>query len=192
MAAHSAFGQDYGQLVQDCASADPRVAINACSGIINSSDLLTADSFKAYYLRAKAYLALYQFDLAIADATSAIAINPANGEDYELRARAYMGEEKFSQALADANKAVSIFLDDASSLDLLVATEVAVGLDKKAVSDANKAIALSPEDAVAYCERALADEELGEPSKELDDLTTVVNDVRHFALPRFARNGEGS
>ena len=62
--------------------------------------------------RASCYVAMTQFDRAIAELTELIERNPEGGDLYQRRAQAYQGKHEIGLAIADCDRAVELSPDD--------------------------------------------------------------------------------
>lgn len=95
-----------------CASIDPdiavRVTIDECTAFIQSGRATTTEFATAYDNRGSAYLREELFAQAIADFTTAIAINRDDADAYGDRAFTYYLKGDDAKALPDADRAVAL------------------------------------------------------------------------------------
>ena len=89
-----------------CFESSGQEAIEACTRRISQA---TGNTLAVvYHSRGYEYMMLRQFDLAIADFTQSIRINPSYMNPYINRCNCYRGKGEFANAAADANSALRI------------------------------------------------------------------------------------
>ncbi len=123
-------------------SAVPWERIQACTEIIGGG---TGSKGEALRNRGNAYADAEKFDLAVADETAAIGLNPRDAEAYNLRAWAYLELEKTAEALADVNKALSLDPKSPDALNTRGRIYEAEGKRKEAAADFRKALEIDPQ-----------------------------------------------
>ena len=96
-------------------SAVPWERIQSCTEIISSGAVAKGEALRN---RGSAYVDAEKFDLAIADETAAISLNPRDAIAYNLRAWTYLEAGKAGEALADAHKGLLLDPRSADALDL--------------------------------------------------------------------------
>ncbi len=93
---------------QDCASKDADRAIRGCTAVIKAGGEAGKRLEVAYTNRGEAYASRKEFDLAIADYTKAIEINPKYARAYDGRGVAYTSKGDYPRAVADVTRAVEL------------------------------------------------------------------------------------
>ena len=90
--------------IEDCRSKDEitnEARVKACSAVIDGKQASPADTAFAYYKRAM------QYDKAIADLSSAIALTPDRWGLYSLRAMVYAQKKDTKDAIVDFKAALA-------------------------------------------------------------------------------------
>ena len=88
--------------LKDCLQDDSaRLALRACSALLQGSELSAGDKVKAYASRGRAWLREEEPEEAIADFTRVLEASPGNSEILRLRARAHTQREDHKAAAAD-------------------------------------------------------------------------------------------
>jgi tetratricopeptide (TPR) repeat protein len=90
-----------------CRKSSGNITIAACTREIDSGTLTGNDLAFAYYHRGISYYDKGEYDLAIADYTKAIELEPEYPFTYRARARAYRAKGDNDRAQADFDKARS-------------------------------------------------------------------------------------
>jgi tetratricopeptide (TPR) repeat protein len=93
---------------QDCAGNIDDRKIKACTALIGGGRETKASLAMDYRNRGIAHARKKDYDLAIADYSSAIALDPRFTAAYNDRALAYTNKGDFQHAVADVNKAVEL------------------------------------------------------------------------------------
>jgi len=106
----------------------------------------TLASAAAYLQRGDQYSAAQEYDLAIADYTAAIRLNPDYAEAYNNRGLAYSlkGKNNMPQAIADYSQAIRLRPDYAYAINNRGVAYMASGHPDEALQDFNLAIQLQP------------------------------------------------
>jgi lipoprotein NlpI len=104
------------------------------------------DREAAYYNRGVAHHRKGQYDLAIADYTSALKLNPSDAKAHNNRGVAYKNQRRFDLALADYNAAIELDPDNASAHFNRANAYAQRGQNEQAIADYNDAIRLHPGD----------------------------------------------
>jgi tetratricopeptide (TPR) repeat protein len=130
--------------IDTCNDDDATIAdrMKACSHII--SDHGASSLGVAFRNRGNVYSEMGQYDLAIADETKAIELNPEDSEAYNVRAWAHLKSGEVKLALADANKAFAINDKQPDTLHTRGAIYEAMGMQKEAVDHYRQALAIDP------------------------------------------------
>jgi tetratricopeptide (TPR) repeat protein len=93
-----------------CFKGSGQEAIAACTRRISQT---TGNNLAVvYHSRGYEYMNLRQFDMAIADFTQSIRVNPSYINPYVNRCLCYRGKGDFAKAVADANSALRIDRND--------------------------------------------------------------------------------
>lgn len=109
-----------------------------------------------HYYRGTAYLYKAQYDLAIADFTQALQIDPKHAQAYNNRAASFTEGGRFEQAKSDVDKALQLNPKYALAYMNRGLIYYRQGENDKAISDYNEAIRFDPRLSHAYSNRALA------------------------------------
>ena len=111
---------------------------------------------KAYTARGSIYANKREYDLALADWTKAIALDPEDAGVYRNRGTAYLFKGELDKAIQDFNKAIDLEPKDAGVYNNRGLAYTGKSDFDLAIQDFNKAIDLEPENANAYNNRGLA------------------------------------
>jgi tetratricopeptide (TPR) repeat protein len=154
----NAQSQPQGEAVQ---REDPEDVVKRLSRILDGD----RKNYGALLERAQAYYDLREYDLAIVDASDAIAIDGQSFAAYLVRGRARKGNERYDAALEDLNKAIALKPDAAegyfyrswvrSYLRRASSEDDVVEATKAELADLNKAVQLNPSFALALDFRAI-------------------------------------
>ena len=133
---------------------------------------------KGYQARAAAHLRQRKLDLAIADYTSVIEINPSSPVStyyaYVYRAEIYCEKDDTDRSIADATKAIEINPKFAFAYGVRGVAYVAKRDVEPAINDLNRAIELDPAYKVAYVGRAAAYKLRGDIDLAIADYNEAV------------------
>jgi tetratricopeptide (TPR) repeat protein len=132
---------DYDTCGNEDANIDDR--IHACTRIITDAPLAENQS-AAYRNRGSAFEDRGQHDLAIADETKAITLNPSDAVAYNLRAWSYLESGDAKKALPDADEAISLNPNFADAYDTRGRIYEALGKADQAAEDYKKALGINP------------------------------------------------
>ncbi len=119
-----------------------------------NQSIATLDYVGAYDDRARVYLYEQEIDLALADASSAIRLDPQDARAYYLRAYIENLEANLTLALQDATQVVRLAPNDATSYILRAQIERRMNDDKDALTDLNQAVSIDPSNPNAYLNRS--------------------------------------
>jgi tetratricopeptide (TPR) repeat protein len=123
-------------------SAVPWKRIQSCTEIISSGAVAKGEALRN---RGSAYVDAEKFDLAIADETAAISLNPRDAIAYNLRAWAYLEAGKTGEALVDVNKGLLLDPRSADALDTRGRIYEAEAKLTEAAADFRKALEIDPQ-----------------------------------------------
>ena len=121
------------------AKQDPQSSIDALNRAIELSP-----SAPAYNHRGIAHYDLDQWDAAIKDYTSAIRLEPKDGEAYNNRAWTYYKMGRLQDGLADADKAVAALGNKDYTWDTRGHIHEALGNREQAIADYTQALVIEP------------------------------------------------
>jgi tetratricopeptide (TPR) repeat protein/serine/threonine protein kinase len=127
-----------------------------------------------YQQQAEAHLRNRNPDLALADATEAIRLDPSHAPAHATRAAAYRQLGEGDQAVADATQALRL---DPTYVPALVIRATAYRMKgdlDRAIADATEAIRLNPQSAPAYFNRAEARRMKGDFGQAIADATEAI------------------
>jgi len=128
----------------------------------------------SYGTRAEAYLSSNEFDLAIANCTEAIKLDPRNAPAYGTRAEAYRLKGEWDLAIADATKAIQLDSKNVRAWYTRGETYRMKGDFDRAIADCTNGIRLSPEYFVAYATRGAAFRQKKDCPSAIADLTECL------------------
>lgn len=152
----------------------------ACTTLIENPSAQAETQFRAYSNRARGYFRIGKSDLAIADATRAIAARPESISDYVLRATAYKKLKKNADSRADAAQAIALAtkaIAIAPRPDLYGDRAAAYHLsgdDPDAMADVGQALALAPYDARFMGIRGQIQQALGKRDAAIADFVAAL------------------
>ncbi|BAZ13230.1 tetratricopeptide repeat protein [Calothrix sp. NIES-4071] len=142
----------------------------------------------AFYLnRGAVYADQKKSDLAIADYTKAIQINPQDAQAYSNRGVVYASEKKSDLAIADYTKAIQInpqFANAYYNRGIVYASEKKSDL---AIADYTKAIQINPQDAQAYYNRGNRYADQKKSDLAIADYTKAIQINPQFANAYYNR-----
>ena len=137
---------------------------------------------EAYNKRGVAYYYLQKYDLAIADYTKAVELDPKFAWAYHNRGLAYYYLQKYNLAIADYTKAIEL---DPKFAWAYHNNRGNAYYDLKkyelAIADYNKAIALDQNDAMAYNNRGLAYSDLKKYDLAIADYNKAIELDQNYA-----------
>jgi lipoprotein NlpI len=116
-------------------------------------DLLPSQQFIAHLDRGEAHRALKQYDLAIADGTAALALQPGNAAALSGRAVAYLDAGMLTQAVADLDTLIAQRPLISATYSLRAAINAKLGRADKSRADSRKILELEPDN---YAQRNLS------------------------------------
>src|SRR5262252_2588596 len=134
-------------------NATPDSQVNGCTAVIQSGKAAGNDLASAYQNRGLAHVKRGDFEVAIADFTEAIRLNPQSAKPYNDRGFSYARRGDLDHAIADYDQAVR--LDPRYSLALRnrgLAYLIKHEYDR-AIADYDAAIRIDPKDIAAYIDR---------------------------------------
>jgi tetratricopeptide (TPR) repeat protein len=140
----------------------------ACTALINANDeriYLPA----TYYNRAVARLDMSQTDLAIADATQSLTLEPEYSGAYMVRGQAYGTVKRYDESIADATKAIALTPELYKGYAVRGTTYALQGKYQLAIADLTEAIARNA-DFNVYRSRGWSYHLMGDDAKALPDL----------------------
>lgn len=195
--ARAAWAADFATVVRQCNSPvyDQKL-MRACGMLATQVQLDPINRAAAYVLRARAYLALGQFDYAILDATQAltlleksndpaIKINLVRTQAYAIRSASFAKSGQADKAIADRTTVlaqVSEMIERYSSAEgyaEMAFVKHVLGEDADALEAAEKAIAWDPTDPGALSMRAEIHEALGHKDAAIADYRASLR----YAVP---------
>jgi tetratricopeptide (TPR) repeat protein len=134
---------------------------------------------KLYDKRNKCERRLKLYPQAIADANTALSLDPENGVAYWDLGSTYGDSGNHKLSMENYTKAMSLYQDDAKSLSKLCDNrayeELDSGLYKDVITDDSLAISLNEENGNAYLQRGLAFTKLGDFKNTVDNYTNAIS-----------------
>ena len=140
-------------------------ALAGCTALIDGGKLSKDKLATAYTNRCLVRTQRKESDLAIADCTHAIAINPGDAIAYAQRGEAYCNKGDLEHCVADFDEAMRIDPNDTSFVYLRGVARADAGDADGAIADFTKAIELDPEVASTYTRRGGAYEAKGDRAR---------------------------
>lgn len=128
----------------------------------------------AYLGRAVAYGKQGNLELAMADYTKAIAVDPANADGYLFRGIAYEDQENWPMAIADYQKAIELNPKKTDVYFYLAQIYDTLGEDDQAFANYTKVIEIDPQYAKAYNNRGYIYLLRGQYDLALPDFETAL------------------
>ncbi|MGW1495222.1 tetratricopeptide repeat protein [Streptomyces sp. NPDC002402] len=180
--------RDWGQRIS--ASSEENEVTNTgdvLSQLTAVPGLPTASRALAYTLRANQRRAAGEYDHALEDYATALALAPDL-----CRAHCGVGETqrlagRYEQALASFTRAVGIAPDDTESVTRRGFTYLLMGRDEDALADYNRAIELSPDHSWPIASRGETFRVMGRYHEALTDLTRALEFSPNYSWPRVSR-----
>lgn len=150
------------------------VAISACTRLIQSSNATREDLATAHTKRGNAHYDKGEPDLAIADYTKAIELDPKDAQPYFNRGLAYVKKREPDPAIADFTNAIEL---DPNYADAYIARGNVyddTGEHDQAIASYTKAIQLKPNYALAYYNRSIAYRDKGDADRAIADYNKAI------------------
>jgi len=170
-----------GDDAKDCNEVkDPDKQVRACAALIRKGGT-DKKLLSGYYInRAGGYVAkaTYEdasnFDLAIADLTEAIRLDPKSARAFVTRANAHTGKGDYDRSIADTNEAIRLNGELVSAYTFRAVAYGNKGNFDGAMADANQAIKLGPKFPGLYVVRAFLHTMKGEYDRAIADLNEAL------------------
>lgn len=124
--------------------------------------------------RGSIYQDMGMWDLAIADASRAIEINPYYGDAWFNRGAAYAGNKEWAKAIPDYSRAIEIRPKYYQAFSNRGVAYDHIGQWEKAIEDQSKAIEINPKDQLAHFNRGAAYGKVGQWEKAIGDYTIAI------------------
>ena len=161
-------------LVAFCGGAKGDDAIRACTVMMPYALAINGDLGAVHVARGVAYLRKRLYDQAIADFSSAIALNSWSADKYLAaayidRGIAYRRQGAYAQAIADETKAISLRPTAANAYVERALDDEHVGRLDLMIADNTQALRIRPNSAVALNDRAWGYHLIGEDARGLAD-----------------------
>lgn len=153
---------------------------NCTQAIEESSD--KGELAESYKWRGHAYFTKREYDLAIADFSKAIEIDPAHLPAYYWRAQSYRDKGDYERALADVSEATDIEPNYGVAYEVGGSIYFLKGEHDRAIAEYTRALTLDPESSEAYCGRARAYAKKGDKGRA---------DADYEAAEKWNMTGEG-
>ncbi|QIY94534.2 tetratricopeptide repeat protein [Streptomyces sp. S1D4-11] len=159
----------------------------ALTRLIAAPEIPTTGRALAYTIRANERRAAGEYEAALADYATALALIPdlyrahcGVGETHRLAGR-------YEQALTSFTRALDIAPDDTESVTGRGFTYLLMGRDEDALVDYNRAISLSPDTARPIASRGETFRGMGRYHEALADLTRALEISPNYVWPRASR-----
>ena len=152
----------------------PEEALAGCTALIEGGKLSQDKLATAYANRCLVHTQRKASDLAIADCTQAIAIEPGNALAYAQRGEAYCGKGDVKRCVADFDEAMRIDPGDPSFTFLRGMARADAGDTDGAIADLTKAIEQDPGTVAAYVRRGRIYEAEGDKARAAADYRSAL------------------
>jgi tetratricopeptide (TPR) repeat protein len=149
-------------------------ALAGCTALIDAGKLSTDKLATAYTNRCLVHTQRKESDLAIADCTQAIAIEPGNAIAYAQRGEAYCHKGDLKNCVADFDEAMRIDPDDPSFTFLRGIARADAGDADGGIADLTKAIEQDPGTVPAYVRRGRLYEAEGDKARAAADYRSAL------------------
>jgi tetratricopeptide (TPR) repeat protein len=170
-------------VLEDCRSArSAEIQLSACSEIIASAASSPTDKAMAFRNRGRARSDAGALDLALADLSEAIRLNPTEGPLYITRGLVRVRLNDLVGAIADYSEAIRLNPKSAIGYNGRGHAHLVMGDTKQAIADFSAAITLNPAGATTYNNRGLAYSKSGEPDRAIEDFTAAITINPIYAL----------
>ncbi len=197
LTAYASSAQAFSQKVMDtCGSSeDLDAAIKACTQLIDGEE---SKSTKAagYFNRAWAYRNKGDLDLAIADHTHAIELDPKSYRAFADRGATYYGKREYDLAIADATRAIELNPKEWTAYNNRGQAYHAKGDYDRALADLSRAIQLNAKNSRALYNRGTTYLDKTDYEHAITDLTRALvldpkdADVRKHRAVAYLKIGE--
>ncbi len=149
-------------------------ALAGCTALIDGGKLSKDKLATAYANRCLVHTQRKEGDLAIADCTQSIAINPADADTYAQRGEAYCQKGDIKHCVADFDEAMRIDPNDTSFVFLRGMARADAGDADGAIGDLTKALEQDPGTAAAYVRRGRIYEAEGDKARAAADYRSAL------------------
>lgn len=166
---------------------DGKARIAACTESIQSGKYKGKELAKVYNNRGNVYGRTGAYDLAIADYTKAISIDPKNATAYYNRGNVYDERGDYILAIRDYTTAISIDQKYGSAYNNRGNAYSKKGEYHLAIADYTRAISIDPKDADAYNNRGEAYKDEGNYDLAIADYTMAISIDPKLEVAYFAR-----
>ena len=156
-------------------SATAQQTIVSCTALISAGTLRGRELAIVYYNRGIGYEQSDQYDLAIADYSQALSLDPAYRDAYNNRGNAYQDKSLHDLAIADYNQALRLDPNYAKAYNNRGRSYRYKGLYDLAVADATHALQIDPNYRTAYVNRGVAYLCLGRFAEAGQDLAHALS-----------------
>jgi tetratricopeptide (TPR) repeat protein len=139
-----------------CPGKAAAAEIEACTRIIDLGNRLSAQHRSiAYSNRGTAYLGKGELDIAIADYTEAIRLDPKTAILHLNRGTAYSAKFEYDRGIRDLDEAIRLNPKLAGAYNIRGAAHASNGDSDRAMRDLDETIRLDPKQATAYASRGV-------------------------------------
>jgi len=127
-----------------------------------------------YVKRADVFRSKATFDLAMKNASNALAIQPGYAQAYVSRGLIYAAQNQPLEAIADYTKAIGLNAKYEEAYYLRGLVHAAIGKRDEAIADYTKAIELSPKYIQAYLNRGVSYANKGNAEEAISDMSRAI------------------
>jgi tetratricopeptide (TPR) repeat protein len=151
-----------------------RAILDLSMGLHLDPDNRAAESY-VYQMRGGLYFHRGDHDLALADYTALIRLQPNSATVYHYRGVVYAAKGAHEQAIADFTEAIRLEPTVARVHNQRAWSYLQTGKMAEALADANRAVALDPSDGASYSTRIVLNRALGKDSEVISDLRKALS-----------------
>jgi len=151
-----------------------RAILDLSKGMQLDPDNRAAQKY-AYRMRAGLYFHKGDHDLALADYTALIRLEPNSATVHEYRGVVYAAKGAHEQAIADYSEAIRLEPKVARVHNQRAWSYLQVGKIGEALADADRAVSLDPGDSASYSARVVINRGLGKHNEVINDLRKALS-----------------
>jgi tetratricopeptide (TPR) repeat protein len=186
----SAFSQTNEQIkwCESKGDISPDLRINGCTAVIQSGRWSDTGLAEPLNNRCAAFLAVGEYDKAVADCDQAIKLSPRYALSYLNRGNAYFAKQDYNHAVADYDQAIRVDPGYAFAFRNRGLAYSRKGDYDHAIADYKEAVRLDPKYAEAFNDRGVAYKDKGDLDHALADFEEAIRLNPQFTLALNNRN----
>ncbi len=148
--------------------------VEACTAFIDRASMVGLDAAVLYNNRGSAYLALGQYEEALADLTAAIEDEPEMVNALLNRAATYAQMERYERGIEDIDRALALVPNSVTAYVGRSRLLRELGRMEEALADLDRALKLAPANFTALHDRAELRDHLGDNVAAIEDCNAVL------------------